>query len=157
MLRASGTAAVGGRVIDSQGQPVRETRVALNLYEEAEPHAHQDADHTGTFVLDISDLPVASAVLAVTKPYFDSITWVAGDDDLALLNQETSVRASDMVLQRRITPGFWIAIVVFARMVILIVTERLHTTAAALLAAAGEYYADTIVLGKPTEGSPYSL
>jgi Na+/H+ antiporter NhaD/arsenite permease-like protein len=40
------------------------------------------------------------------------------------------------VLERRITTGFWIATLVFLGMLVLIVSERLHTTAAALLAAA---------------------
>ncbi len=133
---ASGMAAVSGRVVDSQGQPVREAQVALYLNGEAEPHAHQDTDHAGTFVLDVPDLPVASVDLVVIRPHFASVTWSAGDDELSLLNQGASVRLPDLVLERRVTPGFWIALVAFAGMLLLIVTERLHTTAAALLAAA---------------------
>jgi Na+/H+ antiporter NhaD/arsenite permease-like protein len=134
--RASGMAAVTGRVVDSQDQPVRQAHVALYLNADAEPHAQQSTDDTGTFVLDVSDLPVTSAVLLVTRSHFESFTWTADEDDLALLNQATSVRVPDVVLQRRITAGFWIAVVVFAGMLVLIVTDRLHTTAAALLAAA---------------------
>jgi Na+/H+ antiporter NhaD/arsenite permease-like protein len=135
-VRASGTAAVSGRVVDPQGQPVREAHVALYLDGQSEPYSHQETDYTGTFVLDVPDQPIAAAELVVTRPHFDAAAWTASDDELVLLNQGTSVRVPDLVLERRITPGFWIALVVFAGMLVLIVTERLHTTAAALLAAA---------------------
>ncbi len=52
------------------------------------------------------------------------------------LNQGASVRVPDLALERQITAGFWIAALVFAGMLFLVITERLHTTAAALLAAA---------------------
>jgi Na+/H+ antiporter NhaD/arsenite permease-like protein len=136
MVDASGAPALSGRIVDGQDQPVAGAHVALWFGGGQEPVAQQETDHAGQFVLDLPDGPVSSAQLEVSRPHFDPVTWVPGEDELAHLNQGTSVRVPNLVMERRITPGFWIALAVFAVMLILIVTEVLHTTASALLAAA---------------------
>jgi Na+/H+ antiporter NhaD/arsenite permease-like protein len=136
LVNASDTPALSGRVLDMQGQPVQGAHVALYLGDSVEPHAEQETDRAGQFVLDLPDSRVDSARLEVSRPHFESAAWQADQADLAQLNQGSSVRVPDFALQRQITPGFWIAALVFAGMLLLVVTERLHTTAAALLAAA---------------------
>ena len=69
--RASGAAAVSGRVLDPQGQSVREAHVALYLNGGAEPYAEQETDHGGKFVLDISNSPIKSAELVVSRHHYD--------------------------------------------------------------------------------------
>jgi Na+/H+ antiporter NhaD/arsenite permease-like protein len=110
--------------------------VALFLSSSLEPHAEQETDRSGQFVLDLAESRVDSARLEVSRAHFEPTSWQADQADLAQLNEGSSVRVPDLAIERQITAGFWIAALVFAGMLVLVVTERLHTTAAALLAAA---------------------
>jgi len=132
---ASEPPALSGRVIDQHGLPVQAAQVSLYLNGATESHIHQETDHSGLFVLDI-DTYVDSAEIVVTRAHFESASWQADGASLAHLNQGASVRVPDFELARRITPGFWITSFIFAVMMALVITERLHTTAAALLGAA---------------------
>jgi len=136
LVHAADAPAVSGRVVDTQGQPVPGAHVALFLGDSLEPYAALETDHTGQFVLDLPDSPVGRVRLEVSRPHFEPAAWQADEADLAQLNQGSAVRVPDLTLERQITAGFWIATIVFAAMLVLIVSERLHTTAAALLAAA---------------------
>jgi Na+/H+ antiporter NhaD/arsenite permease-like protein len=136
LVNASDAPALSGRVVDTQGQPVPEAHVALFLGDSLEPHTELETDHAGQFVLDLPDSPVDRVRLEVSRPHFEPATWQADGADLEELNQGSAVRVPDLALERQITPGFWIATLVFAGMLVLVVSERLHTTAAALLAAA---------------------
>ncbi len=133
---ASGGTAVSGRVIDSQGEPVVEAEAALYLNGEPEPLVHQETDQDGYFVLDLPALPITAAEVVIARPHFESTTWVAAETDVEILNGGASVRISDIEMQRKLTAGFWIAALIFAGMLALVISEKLHTTAAALLAAA---------------------
>jgi Na+/H+ antiporter NhaD/arsenite permease-like protein len=136
VVDASAAPALSGRIVDTQGQPVQGAHVALFLGNGSEPHADQETDRAGQFVLDLPDISAGGVRLEVSRPHFKPSVWQADQADLAQLSQGSSVRVPDLVLEREITGGFWIATLVFAGMLGLIVSERLHTTAAALLAAA---------------------
>jgi Na+/H+ antiporter NhaD/arsenite permease-like protein len=133
---AYGLPALSGRVVDLQGEPVPESQVALFIGGSQEPYTEQETDHAGYFVLDLPGSSVDSLRLEVARPHFEPTAWRADATDLVKVNEGASVRVPDLALERKVTPGFWIAALVFAGMLALVVTERLHTTAAALLAAA---------------------
>jgi Na+/H+ antiporter NhaD/arsenite permease-like protein len=135
-VSASDLPALSGRIVDMQGQPVEGAHVALFLNDSLEPHSTQETDRAGQFILDLPGSPVDSVRLEVSRPHFEPAIWQAEQVDLTHLSRGSSVRVPDLALERQIGVGFWIAALVFAGMLILIVTERLHTTAAALLAAA---------------------
>jgi len=135
-MHASGMPALTGRVIDPQGQPVRGARVVLYLNSNPESYTQEKSNHTGLFILDLPDEPVHAIRLVVTHPHFEPFTWQADETDLMHLNQGAAIRVPDITLKRRLTAGFWIATLVFGGVLALIITERLHNTAAALLGAA---------------------
>jgi Na+/H+ antiporter NhaD/arsenite permease-like protein len=136
LVSASDLPALSGRIVDMQGQPVEGAHVALFLNDSLEPHSTQETDRAGQFILDLPGSPVDSVRLEVSRPHFEPAIWQAEQVDLTHLSRGSSVRVPDLALERQIGVGFWIAALVFAGMLVLIVTERLHTTAAALLAAA---------------------
>ena len=144
---SSGMPALAGRVVDSQGQPVRRAQVALYLNEEAEARSEEESQRDGAFVVDLPDEGVDAVRLVVTHPHFDPTTWEAARADLEYLNDGSAIRLPDITLERRLTAGFWVATLTFVGMLILIATERLHSTMAALLGVA-------IVLGVSLVGRP---
>jgi Na+/H+ antiporter NhaD/arsenite permease-like protein len=133
---ASGGAALTGRLVDSQGQGVQGARVALYLDDQPEASVETESDAEGLYLLDLPEGPYRSLAVEISQPHFEPASWEAGAQELAFLNQGASVRVPDIEMQRRLTPAFWLATVVFVGMLVLVITERLHTTAAALLGAA---------------------
>ena len=148
-VQASGVPALTGRVLDTQGQPVRGAQVALYLDEEPEPYAEEESNHDGAFIVGLPNEPVAAARLVVTHPHFELATWRADETDLMHLNQGASIHIPDIEMERRLTAGFWVATFVFGGILLLIITGRLHNTMAALLGAA-------TVLGVSLVGQPIS-
>jgi Na+/H+ antiporter NhaD/arsenite permease-like protein len=123
-------------VVDEQGQPVQEALVEVYLGDDPEPAGEAETDEEGIYLVDLPDTSFTAIRLVVTHPHFRSFVWEPTDDDLASMNQGAAVRVPDISLMRRLTPAFWIAILIFVLVMALIVTERLHNTAAALLGAA---------------------
>ena len=139
--------AIVGRVVDFQQQPVRRARVALYLDGEEEPAVEGESQRDGTFVLDLPDDPVDTLRLEISHPHFRTAVWEATRADLERLNGGSAVRLPDIVLERQLTIGFWVATLTFAGVLIFIATERMHSTMAALLGTA-------IILGISLVGRP---
>ncbi len=155
-----GQVSLTGRVIDSQGEPVRGAKVSLVLNgtplsasaenEEALPLAESQPD--GTFVVDLPSGEVGTIetlALEISRPHFQSLEWKAGDDEIARLNLGESLRLPDIELLRRMTAGFWVATLTFVAILVIIALEKLHNTMAALLGVA-------IMLGVSLVGRPIS-
>jgi Na+/H+ antiporter NhaD/arsenite permease-like protein len=132
-----------GRVVDPQGEPVRDAQVYLDINgepadsQEAHPSAESQPD--GIFVVDMPAKMIGhieTLTLEISRPHFKSLTWVADQDDVARLNMDQSLRLPDLELPRSITAGFWVATLTFIVILVLIALEKLHNTMAALLGVA---------------------
>ncbi|MDH4136373.1 MAG: SLC13 family permease [Anaerolineae bacterium] len=134
------TLSIVGRVVDSQGEPIYDAEVAVLLNGQTEAAAHGTSQSDGTFVVDLplpeGDTTVTALAVKVARPHFEPLEWQAGADDVAWLNASQSVRLPDLELERRLTPGFWIATLTFVAILVLIALEKLHNTMAALLGVA---------------------
>lgn len=106
---AAGPPALAGRVIDSQGEPVHGAEVAAYLNDEEEPAIVGESQPDGVFVLDLPDGDINSLRVEIERPHFEATMWDAEADDLDHLRQGKSLRLPDITLERRLTPGFWIA------------------------------------------------
>ncbi|TKJ30402.1 MAG: citrate transporter [Chloroflexi bacterium B3_Chlor] len=136
-----------GRLVDPQGEAVRNAEVVVYLDGGEQSVAAEESQADGSFTLDLPSGPIESLRVDIARPHFQSTTWTAGPDELALLRQGATVRLADITLERRITPGFWIATLTFVSVLLLIALERLHNTMAALLGA-------FIILGVSFVGRP---
>lgn len=85
LTNASETPALSGRVVDMQGQPVQGAHVALFLGNSLEPHAEQETDRVGQFVLDLPDSPVDGARIEVSRLHFEPATWQADQTEVPAL------------------------------------------------------------------------
>ena len=139
--------ALAGRVIDFQQQPVKRARIVLYLNGKDEPYTEGESQRNGTFVLDLPDGPVDRVRLEISHPHFRTAVWEATWADLERLNNGSAVRLPDIVLERQLTVGFWVATLTFVAVLLFIATERLHSTMAALLGMA-------IILGVSLVGRP---
>ncbi|MBN1815397.1 MAG: ArsB/NhaD family transporter, partial [Anaerolineae bacterium] len=146
---ASGAPAVAGRVIDSQGVPVRGVTMRLYLNGAPEPQAEKTTGRDGEFLIDIPNEVVETVRLEIDHPHFEQGVWEAGPGDLQELNMGSAIRLHDITIERRLTIGFWVAAITFLGMLLLIATERLHSAMAALLGVA-------VVLGVSLVGRPFN-
>jgi Na+/H+ antiporter NhaD/arsenite permease-like protein len=142
---AEGELSLAGRVLDPQGEPVKDAEVHLVVSgeggedegEHSTPAAESQAD--GSFVVDLPADAVGQIdglTLELTRPHFRSVTWEASAEQIAALNHGESLRLPDLEMERRITAGFWVASITFALILVIIALERLHNTMAALLGVA---------------------
>jgi Na+/H+ antiporter NhaD/arsenite permease-like protein len=136
-----------GWILDPQGQPIRSTEVDVYVNGEEEPSASDRSAGDGSFAIALPVSSFDSLRVEASHPHFQSQTWTADEQDLALLRRGGAIRVPDITLERRITLGFWIATFTFVGMLLLIALEKLHNTMAALLGAA-------IVLGVSFVGRP---
>ncbi len=126
---------VAGRVIDNQGEPVGDAVLRLYLNEETEPAAETHSQPDGAYLLALQeDAPASSVRVEAERPHFETYTWIPSQEDLETLLEEGSFVTHDIVLERRIVASFWIVTAIFLGMLVVIATERLHNTLAALLA-----------------------
>ncbi len=127
---------LSGMVIDSQGLPIEEAEVEAYINGSSEAEFHTQTNHDGVFLLDLPANDLTSIKLEITHPHFKTTTWTASPEEIEFIESGASVRVPDLQLERQLTTGFWVATLVFAAVLILIMTETLHNTAAALLGAA---------------------
>ena len=131
----SGPDTLTGEVVDEQGQPVCEAKVALSVNGSTEPVAVTETHcDDGTFVLEPElSGPVETLRLSVERPHFSPLEWEADAATLSRLNSGQPVRIPTLTLERRVNLSFWIATLTFGGVLLLIALEKLHNTLAALL------------------------
>ena len=130
-------ASLAGRLADPQGQPIQGAEVTLHSDGSSEPVAVSESQGDGTFVMDIPTALLSSSLeLAVERPHFQSIARALTTEETATLKIGASVRLPDIEIERRITPGFWVATLTFVAVLAIIALDKLHNTLAALLGVA---------------------
>jgi len=134
--QAAAVRAIAGRVVDEQGEPVEHVEVRLYINDEREPVAHAISQGDGSYVLILPDDDVTSLRIEFTRAHFYPVTWTASLRELNDVLDHGGLVLEDTVLKRRLTAGFWAATLIFVGMLVIIATERLHNTLAALLAVA---------------------
>jgi len=123
---------VVGQLLDPLGQPVVEARVAASLPGSSEPLAESESLEDGSFDLLIETLPALPFEISITRAHFQPQTIQLSPGDLEDLRENRLFRLDPLTLDRRITPGFWVATLVFLGVILMIAFEKLHATTAAL-------------------------
>jgi Na+/H+ antiporter NhaD/arsenite permease-like protein len=129
-------ASLSGRLVDAQGEPIHDAEIAVLLNGQGEPAAQTSSQMDGSFVADLPPTEIHSVVLEIARPHFWPVELHLHDEDVAQINEGSSIRISDLELERRLTPGFWVATLSFVMVLLLIALEKLHKTTAALLGVA---------------------
>jgi Na+/H+ antiporter NhaD/arsenite permease-like protein len=126
---------VAGRVIDPLGEPVHDADV-IAVGRVGQPVAETTSQGDGSFLLDLPLLDYDTLVVEIERPHYVSREVPIDPAALAELNAAQTVRLPTIELERRITPGFWVATLSFVLVLLLIALEKLHKTTAALLGVA---------------------
>ena len=121
-----------GRLIDAQGQPVVEAKITGSISGFEEPVIENESQEDGTWSLGLNDVPQEDMLIEITHPHFEATSTTMGIEERIQLKDDSVYRLGNITMERRITPAFWIATITFVVVILLIATERLHSTTAAL-------------------------
>ncbi|MEA3337088.1 MAG: ArsB/NhaD family transporter [Chloroflexota bacterium] len=132
---------IDGDLQDSRGEPVEGAEIKLMLPGEEETIAEAESQKNGQFELIFGEehlRSLAGATVAIERPHFRSVTYILTSEDVDDLQMDGFfvLPAQEGGLQRRITPAFWIAGLIFISVLLIIATERLHNVLAVMAGVA---------------------
>jgi Na+/H+ antiporter NhaD/arsenite permease-like protein len=123
-----------GRLFDPQGQPVDGAHVTILDGDEAIGESESNPD--GSFYVDLERLPQHGVVVHIERAHFYTLEWRASSEALQTLQAVNNLYLSDLMMERRVTIGFWVAALTFIGLLVLIAMEKLHNTLTALFGMA---------------------
>ena len=123
---------VTGRLTDQQGQPVASAEVSAQVSSEAEPVAVAESQEDGSWDLLLEAVPKQDVIITIDHHHFQRQTVSLSTEQLDALNETGTYSLGELTLERRITAGFWAATIIFLLMLLVIASEKLHSTTAAL-------------------------
>ena len=143
-----------GRVLDEQGQPVEGATIILQLTGIIDPVLHTATQSDGSFALTLpasieitssAETPAAlqplagllgeTVLLRIERPHFDSAEIQLDAASVQRIQSGAAVEISAITLVRNVDLAFWIATAIFIGVLLLIATDKLHNTLAALVGA----------------------
>lgn len=127
---------ISGRVLDPLGEAVHDAEVLALAGEPQTTVAETSTQTDGSFLFDLPQDNCEAVRIRIERPHFEEREIVLEPAALAQLTGGQPIRLEDVILERRITAGFWVATLSFLLVLLLIALERLHKTTAALLGVA---------------------
>jgi len=121
-----------GRAVDPQGEPVELAVIKAISVGEDEPMIETESQEDGSWILAFNEIPHQDIEIYVEHPHFYPQVIKLGFAERQVLIESGVYRLEDVILERRISAGFWTATIVFLVVLLLIAFEKLHSTTAAL-------------------------
>lgn len=129
--------AITGILVDPQGQPVQGAFVEVLAGDNERQVAKAKTQADGSFAVVVpADILDSGLTVVVERPHFKSVRYQLSEHDISVLRTDKVFAFPIAELDRRITPGFWIATLAFVGMLALVALETLHNTLAALAGVA---------------------
>jgi len=125
-----------GAVVDRQGQPVRKAGVALVTRGSNEPLAQTTTQPDGHYSLAYPASFPDHLRVVISRPHFKEASVPLTPEAFQALEMGEPLVLADVILERRVTPAFWIATLIFGAVLAFIALGKLHNTLAALSGAA---------------------
>ncbi len=122
-----------GQIRDTQEQPVFDAHITAYSGEAVLAEGVSQEDGRYTLLLIANDPIPDEMSIRVERHHFQEMEYVIKSQDIASLQQSNLLHLPIIILERHLTPGFWIATLVFVGMLALIALGKLHNTLAALL------------------------
>ena len=102
-----------GEVLDSQGVPVVDAEIKAVTSQQEESIAEAQSQEDGTWVLSFPEILLRDMLREIAHPHFSTQLIDLQESELRTLNQDDIYQLEPVVLDRRISAGFWIATFVF--------------------------------------------
>jgi Na+/H+ antiporter NhaD/arsenite permease-like protein len=130
-----GVIEIVGRVLDTQGQPIEEAEIRASIPTENGDViiAEGESNNDGTWSLTLELLP-EELFIEIDRAHFHTVTLEVPEEEIQQLKQSRSLVFEEIEMERKVDAGFWAATAVFLMVLIIIATEKMHSTTASLTA-----------------------
>jgi len=137
---------LSGFVVDIRGQAVPAAEVAILVDGEEEAAVHVESNEDGSWVVLLPEMPEESLRIEVERQHFESFEVELSADEFEHFSESRAFGFNEIVLENRLSLGFWVAGIAFVLTLVLIALERLQNALAAL-SGISIVFASTFVLG----------
>jgi Na+/H+ antiporter NhaD/arsenite permease-like protein len=127
---------VTGLVYDHQGQPVVGANATILGGQASMPIAEATTQPDGRYAVVLGQQISGTLTVQITRAHFKEAQTKLNAVQIQDLRNGQAVELPNATLLRRVTIAFWIATLIFAAVLVLIATGRLHNTLSALVGAA---------------------
>jgi len=124
---------LAGQILDARGLPVDEAEITAFAAGDRVILGEGISGEDGDWRIELQQVPKTGISVVIERPHFANTTLNIPLEELQEDVGSELFYTGSMTLQRRITPGFWVATLVFAGIILLIILEKVHATTAALL------------------------
>jgi len=100
---------VVGEVLDSQGVPVVDAEIMAVSSVQQEPLAEAQSQEDGSWVLTFPEIPLQDLQIEVAHSHFSTQYIDLQESELRTLNQDDIYQLEPVILDRRLSAGFWVA------------------------------------------------
>ena len=122
-----------GQVVDAQGAPVDEAVVTVFAAGEDVVLGEGVSGEDGVWRVALDREYDGALTVVIVRPHFETATLNVPAEKVQSGAGSERFYIEQVTLQRHVTPGFWVATLVFAGVLLLIILEKVHATTAALL------------------------
>lgn len=122
-----------GVLEDKQSEPVSGASVALIDASNGSHLLEAETEADGRFAMPMPAVLPDSLTLQIERAHFEDVKLSLQSGLVEQLKSGASVTLPHVILQRQITPAFWIATLVFVAVLVLIATGLFHNTLATLI------------------------
>lgn len=123
---------LSGFLLDQQQQGIANAEVAIFVDGESEALAHTESTADGSWLIHLPDIPEASLRIEIERAHYEVYEVELLEDELHQFQTNRTFDFKEIVLDNKITSGFWMAGIAFVLTLLLIATERLQNALAAL-------------------------
>jgi Na+/H+ antiporter NhaD/arsenite permease-like protein len=133
--QAATTYQITGNIKNAQGQPVKGAVIeARSSNNEQDPVLSEtESLEDGSWTLSFNKIPT-ELTLFIHRPHYQQVEIAVTSAELTTLEEGGSIYMPEVVLQRKIDAGFWASTIIFVFVLLVIATEKLHSTTASLAA-----------------------
>ncbi len=124
---------LAGQIIDVQGLAVDEAEVTVFAEGDNAILGEGVSGEDGAWRVEMEQAYDGALTVVIQRPHFETTTLNIPAEKLQADGESDHFYIEPVTLQRRVTPGFWVATLVFAGVLLLIILEKVHATTAALL------------------------
>jgi Na+/H+ antiporter NhaD/arsenite permease-like protein len=123
---------INGTIFDTQGNPLAMTTIEIRIDQQDQAIASVESHENGEWNLVLESIPSENLIVLIERHHFQTHVIHLQEKDIQNFRQSGVLRLGEIVLERRLTPAFWAATVIFILVLIMIAFEKLHSTTAAL-------------------------
>jgi Na+/H+ antiporter NhaD/arsenite permease-like protein len=126
---------VVGRVLDDENQPISGATISLGTAADSNSLSEATSQLDGSYDIVVPSTIPDQLFVRFERAHFKKDVIKLDSNEMDQLRSGQTLRLPDKILSWRISPAFWFSVLIFIVVLVLIATDYLHNTLAALVGA----------------------